>query len=354
MTTYSDIDIDQIVAEWGKEYVDRGQTARDIKMKLFKMDDLSMYFRQIPWDESHYKSVYATIDSVLQAFSIPFTAKNKSTFTPWQQELGEFKIDATSTPDTLWPSYLGFLTEIEKADRSKWGFIKWLITEQLLPQAEEDFISEVAYKGWKITEFNAAKTVSQAGAVFTRQFSSNDIVQPANGSMDGIKHQIARMVALGRVTPITVGAWSIDPVTFCGQIEAFVKEIPKELRKKIDFLFMSETLRDRYVDGRREKYNLYYRQESDLEAIDKSTIKVKQSDAMEGSEQVWGTTPKNRIKPSRSNKSSRFDVQKEKRQVHLLNNWSYVITFDVPEYVITSEHDTTFTAQDIADHYTEA
>lgn len=353
MTNYTDINIDELISEWDKIYIDRGQTAKDITSMLFQADDISSLFREIPWKESVYRSVYASIDDVLQAFSIPFTKKSTSTFTPWQQALGEFKIDVLRTPDVLWPSYIGFLKEKDEKDRSKWPFFKWLIMEQLLPKAQEDFIQDVAYRGWKITEFDAAKTVEQDGATFTRQFSSNDIAQPANGAMDGIKHQIARMVAKNRVSPIVMGAWSNDPVTFCEQIEAFVQEIERPLRKKIDFLNMSEDLENRYIDGRREKYNMYYRQEADLKVIDKTMIRVRKSEAMDNSDQIWGTPAMNRVKPTRSNLKNRFDVQKMDRQVKLLNDWSYVLTFDVPEFVVTSEHETTFTAQNIADHYTE-
>lgn len=346
-----EIDISAIISEWDKKYINQGQTARDIKKMLFHDDDISQYFRTIPHQNSHYRSAYATIDAVLQAFAIPFTNKSTTTFKPHEQRLGEFKIDTKIVPDELWPSWLGFLAQLEKVDRSKWIFIQWAITELLIPKAQEDFLQDVAYWGWQYSGIDAAPTVD--GATFERELTSNTVALPANASMDGIKKQIAKFVAGERIDPIAAGAWSMDPVTFCEQIEAWVLEIPKPLRKKLDFLFMRDELRNRYRDGRREKYNMYYAQEADLDLIDKTKIRVKETESMEGSDQIWSTPAMNRVKPTKVNMKNRFDVQKVDREVKLLNNWAYVLTFDVPEFIVTSEHETTISAQNIVDHYTE-
>lgn len=340
------INIQQLIDEWGAFYRPEGQTARDIKTQLLVEDDISQYFPAIPHEGSHFRSVYATIDEVLQAFSIPFTPKSTMTFKPWEQRLGEFKIDAMIYPDKLWPSYLGFLATKSQQDRSQWPFIRWAIQEMLLPKAQEDFILEVAYKGWQYNGYAAVPTVN--AITFVRELDSANVNNPlpANASMDGIQVQIAKMVADNRANVITMGAWNADPATFCGQIESFAQQIDSPLRRKIDFLFMSEVNYNKYIDGRRAKYNLYWQQEADLELIDKTNIRVKKSESMLGSDQVWGTPAMNRVKPVKTGFNSMFDLQKFDRGVKNLKNYEWVLTFHIPEFVVTSEHDTTIDAAD--------
>ncbi len=344
-----EINITDLITEWEAKYINQGQTARDIKKMLFHADDISQYFRMIPTQNSHYRSVYATIDEVLQAFAIPFTDKSTSTFKPHEQRLGEFKIDTKIVPDNLWPSWLGFLAELDKVDRSKWGFIQWAVMQLLIPKANEDFILNTAYWGWQYTGIDASPTVS--GSTFERELASNTVALPANAAMDGVKKQIAKFVDDSRVTPITVGSWSTDPETFCEQVEAFAMDIDQPLRRKIDRLFFREDLVNRYIDGRRAKYNMHYAQVQDLLLIDKTNIRLTPTQSQEGSDQLWGTPADNRVKPTKVNMKNRFDVQKVDREVKLLNNWAYVLTFDVPEFIVTSEHETTISAQNITDHY---
>lgn len=344
-----EIDISEIIQEWGATYRDEGQTAKDIKKKLFFEDDLSAHFSMRPNASSTFRSTFASATEVLQAFSIPFTPKGNIAFLPWEQRLGEFKLDFLITPDTLWPSYMGFLAELDKPERKNWTFVKWAILELFLPQAEEDFILKVAYKGWQYNGFQAVPVVNATTFVRTLPDAMKSSPLPANASMDGVQLQIAKMIGLGRVTPIVVGAWvKNDPVAFCTQIEQFMRQVENPLRQKIDKLFASEELVDLYVDGRRLKYNLHYRQEADLFLIEKTNARMTKSMSMEGSDQVWGTHPKNRVKPTKVKKGGSFDLQAFDRSVKALKNYNLVLTFEVPEHIVTSEHDTTIDVLDYA------
>ncbi len=342
-------DIDQIVAEWQAKYINQGQTEKDIKTELFAQDDIMSDFRRVPETNSHYRSAFATIDEVLQAFSVPFVTKSKTTFLPWEQKLGEFKIDASRTPDRLRQSWLGFLANIPEPDRTKWPIIEWMIRKQLVPRAKADFINQAAYWGWQITGYDAAPTVD--GATFVRQFTAETDQTPANASMDGIRTQLAKMYAASRLQVITVGAWDGDARDFCTQIENFVMEIPAQYRRMVDFLYMNEEFRNKYRDGRRAKYNMYYAQEQDLDGIKDTGIKVKGTVSMTGSKQVWCTLADNRVFAVKSDLTGRFDVQKADRTVKLLSDWAYLLTFDVPEFIWSSDHELEITAGDITDHY---
>lgn len=343
------MDIDLIIAEWQAKYIDQGQTAKDIKTELFAQDDISAYFQRVPEKNTHYRSAYASVDEVLQAFSVPFNSKSTTTFKPWEQKLGEFKIDKTLTPDRLRQSWLGFLANITEADRSKWPIIEWMIRQQLIPRAKADYINKVAYWGWQMTAFDATPVVD--GATFVRELATENAVLPANAAMDGIRTQLAKMSAAGRLNEVTVGAWDALAADFCTQVEEFAMQIPTQYRSQIDFLFMSEDFRNKYRDGRRAKYNMYYAHEPDLDLIKDTNIRVKGTIAMATSEQVWCTNAANRKYAVKADMTGKFDTQKADRSVKLLSDWSTLLTFDVPENIWSSDHELTISAGDITDHY---
>lgn len=348
----AELNIQAIVDEWGKRYTPEGQTAKDIKTQLFTPSETEAFFMKRPNDGDYFKSGYATIDEVTQAFSIPFVKKGTTTFKPWESKLGVFKTDGLMTPDRLRNSWLGFLADIKEVDRSKWPLLVWFVRELLIPKIHEEMELEQAFYGWQLTGYDPdplTRTVD--GATLTREFESENSQTPANAAMDGIKVQIIRMVQKSRANVINSGALSADPVTFCTQIEDFVEQIPAQLRRKIDFLFSSEVLVNRYIDGRREKYNKYHAQESDLLAIDKSPIRMQRLYSMEGSQKLWATPAANRVRAIAKDVDARFDMQKENRSVKYLNDWKKVLTFDVPEFVVTNDLENSITAADITERY---
>ncbi|WBL43090.1 hypothetical protein PBT90_00005 [Algoriphagus halophytocola] len=80
MGEFTEIEIQEIVDQWGQVYVPEGQTTKDIKKMIFTEDDLSADFTRVPNEGSIYKSTYTTIDEVLQAFQLPFLPKGDSKF----------------------------------------------------------------------------------------------------------------------------------------------------------------------------------------------------------------------------------------------------------------------------------
>lgn len=330
------INIDDIIDEWGARYTSEGQTTKDIKKQLFAPSETEAFFTSVPNDGDYYKSSFVTIGEVTQAFSIPFVAKGGVTFKPWETKLGEYKIDQTMTPDRFRNSWLGFLVNIAEADRSKWPIINWYIQQLLLPKVEEEQEEEQSYWGWQLTGYGGVPVVN--GTTYVREFLNESTVTPANAAVDGIHTIIAKMRTAGRCTVNNSGAWSATPETFVTELENWMQAIEPNLRRKLDYVFMSEDLKNRYINGRRIKYNSQYAQESDLLAIDKVTAKVKSLHSMVGAgNHVWTTPAMNRIRPIKKDAPGIFDVQKSGRSVEILNDWKKVITFDVPEFVVTND-----------------
>jgi hypothetical protein len=330
------INIDDIIAEWGARYTPEGQTTKDIKKQLFSPSETEAFFMNVPTEGDYYKSSFVTIGDVTQAFSVPFVSKGGTTFQPWETRLGEYKIDQLMTPDRFRNSWLGFLASINEADRSKWPIINWYIQQLLLPKADEEQEEEQSYWGWQVTGYAGTPTVN--GTTYVRQFANESTVTPANAAVDGIHTIIAKMRTAGRCTVNNSGAWSTTPATFVTELENWMQAIEPNLRRKLDYVFMSETLKNRYMDGRRIKYNTYYAQESDLLKIDKVNAKVQSLHSMAGAgNHVWTTPAMNRIRPIHKDRPGLFDVQKADRSVKILNDWKKVITFDVPEFVVTND-----------------
>lgn len=352
----SGIDISAVITEFGNRYIDQGQTMADIHAELYAPGGLEEHFTFVPEDNDEYRGAYESAEAVLQAFSIPFTAKGSVTFKPTKQRLGEFKIDTKIKPDLFRNSWLGFLAEYHKeADRSKWGVIEYILRDHLIPKANDEFKREVAYWGWQYEGFANPPTVNRT--TFVRELTDPDAITMANASMDGVHTQIARWAAASRTNQITVGAWQgdADADKFCKQIEDFVfNPALDHLRDHCDKLFMNRSLYRRYITGRRKLYNMNWGQVSDLEIIEGTTIRVVGVNDMAGSENVWMTPARNRKKPTKGKKGKIFDTQKVDREVKILGDWKYVLTFDVPEYIAHSEHDVAISENMVTNKYTEA
>ena len=331
----AEMNITDILNKWGEIYTPEGQTAVSIKTQLFEAADTSMDFRTVPHEGSVYKSAYASHDEVLQAYGIEFLDKGTGTFKAWECLMGEFKIDRKFSPDKFKNSWLGFLHGLPEQDRTKWPIILWYITKLLLPSAAETFEKDVAYWGWKATGYDADIAVDETTL---SRVLDEAAVRPANASMDGIRTQIIRMVADGRITPIATGAPSATAATWCGQVETFMAGIDPAVRAKITTVYMSEVLWRRYRQGRRDKYNVNYLQESDLNAIaDYPNVEVVFRRSMDGSNKIWATPTDNKIRPVRFAQNGRFDTQKDGRYVSLLSDWDLLLTFEVPEFIATND-----------------
>lgn len=350
MDKFTDIEIAEIVDQWGRVYVQEGQTDKDIKKMIFTEDDLSGDFTKVPNQGSIYKAAYTTIEEVLQAFQVPFSPKGDISFLPIQYQLGEFKVDVTLSPDKFRRSWLGFLAKLDEVDRAKWPFIRWYIQEMLVKRMAQDFISKVAFYGWEKTAFVSANPVVDAEN-YIRQFLMG-VPTPANATMDGILTVLQKLNLTGRTNVINVGAWSNDPVTYCTQVENFIKQIPHEIRDRLDNLYVSKVRYELYREGKRLKYNVNYGQVTDLSTVNEAeNIKVKGTYAMKGSNKHWITVPENRVKPVAADMTNRFKVELNKRVVDIYNDWSYALAFDVPEFIFHCDNELEWTPAQLLEHY---
>lgn len=351
-----DLDIQDLVDEFQEQYKNDGQTAKDIKVQLFEQNDFAELFNSYPESNTVYESVYSTVGEVLQAYSEAFTPKGNSKYTPYKQSLGHAKIDLQLGPDKMLKSWLGFWTDLDNdVDRAKWPFIKWWLTNHIIPQAKEDKFLKVDYWGWEYTGVAGSQALS--GSAFTRVVTSAMVAAglPADASTDGIHTIIAKLYAADRLgAVVTTGTLETDPEDFCTQIEQMFlsDDIGEALRAKLDFANMSLLLKRRYREGRRRKYNMQYAQVGDLDIIEGTEMKVRGSLAQTGSNQIWASPASNRQNPIKAKNMGKFDVQKVDRKVKFLSDWMEVNVFEVPELVVVNDQDLTISNTMITDRYT--
>jgi hypothetical protein len=312
--------ISDVITEYGSYYLDHGQNATDLFKKLYRPSVTASYFKARPTKETVYRVGSADLDRVLQPFQKQFTPIGTLSFKPNPINLYQLKIDKQEYPDDIADSWLGFL-EGEGIDRQAWPFVRWMLEEHIIPKAIEDHELNEAWAG-----VFAAPTPGTAGAAGT--------------AMNGIKKQIADYVTAGRSTTIVMGAVPVDDEDFCTYVETYVKSHPKEIRKKLDFVFMSEDLFLRYKEGKRQKYNLQYQQTSDLETVFHFPhVKVAQLPSMGTSNKLWSTLPQNRIRPIKKAAAQNAPIIKEfsPRAVSIFTDWWEVLGFPYPEFVFQTD-----------------
>jgi hypothetical protein len=264
------------------------------------------------------------IDRVLQPFQKAFTPIGATTATPRSIDLYEMKIDLQETPDDIADSWLAFL-EGDGIDRAQWPYIRWWLTEHVIPRANEDYENNEVYGG-----VYAAPTPNTAGAAGT--------------AVNGLAKQITDNAAL--VNTITMGAIPGTAADFCSYVEEWFANIGevagingKLYRKAIDKVFMSETLHLLYRQGKRDKYNQNYAQDTDLDKlIDFPGTMVVGLPSMEGASKLIATLPNNRRRYIKRSPISSFKVgEYSPRQVSVYTDWWETCTFMRMQDVFVNE-----------------
>lgn len=312
---------DDVIAQFGAFYIDQGQNMTSLKMRPFQRFETLEAFTVFPTDETVFRLSDVQVGEILQPYQDTFTPKGSVTFKPVQINMFQQKIDEAFNPNNLVASWLGFLTS-NGTNRLEWPFVRWFISEYLLKQADKDLETKGIYSG-----VYAAPTSGTAGA--------------AVGIMNGVRKLINDAITAGAITPIPTGALSTDPVTFCSQIETFCKGIPELYWGENITFNMSKTLQQRYRQGKKLKYNMYYAQESDLDSIALfPNFKVAGRFSMNGSNKIWGTPLYNAWAPVKgyANKNG-FELEKIDRKVKIYTDWWMGIGFVMYDLIFTNDQD---------------
>lgn len=317
----SNIDISDIISEFGANYKKGSQNVKDLRKKILVMNETDRLFARQVTTDTVLTGGTVQIGPVLQAYQDQFTPYGDTTFKGRSIQLYELKIDLEFNPSSLLKSWLGFLAG-DDIDRAKWPIVTYMINELIMDRAAND---------WELSGIFGGV----ASAVTT------GTPKPVQGAINGIKAIMNGHIAAGDTDPIVVGAPPTDPVDFVDWIEEFVSHIPRVKLPFLQDLAMSQTFEDRFKTGMRKKYNMNYNQADIAYVIDKK-LKVSGFASHEGSNKIWTTIKGNaQLGVKQSANESVFKVESAKRMVSIMTDFWKGIGIWLPEELYTNDSDLT-------------
>lgn len=330
----STINVDDVIAEFGSFYRDGGQNLARVLKKPYIAQQTEALFGLIPTDDTSYTMASAELSRVLQPFQLGWTPLGDFKAAPIVFSQTPYKVDLEEYPDKLEATWLGFLAD-NNLNRAEWPFVRYLVEEHLYARMDEDYEMNEIYGG-KFT----APTPGTAGAAGT--------------GMDGIRIQLNRFAAAGRITPIALGAIPTDPLDFCEYVELFVDKFTQRYRGKAAEVCMDPSLARRYAKGRHAKYKGDIADPTARQIIDGNgnalltapieftKHRVVGLDSMTGSSKIWGTAAENRKRLAKKTPNTRqVRIESAKRQVAIFTDFYKGIGFPVPEAVFMNDQDLT-------------
>lgn len=321
--------VTNVVSQFGAYYKPGSDNEKNMRNMIYKPSETAAFFQNRPSDDTIWRGTFASMSRVIQPFQKAFTALGNTTFEPNKFDLYNIKIDVEEYPDELEATYLGFLTSVDEADRAKWPFVRWWIENHIMMKKDEDLETLEYFDG-----VYAAPTPGTAGAAGT--------------AMNGLFKTIVDYNSGGRTNfgdgAISTGAPAASAADWCTQVEEFVAAIPSQIRKKVDYVFMSLDLELLYKQGKRAKYGkdvnfLDANSVSGLASIeDYPNIKVKGLESHADSDLIWATIPANRIRPvKKASQNNQMKVESAKRLVSAMTNWWEALNFEVPEFLFHND-----------------
>src|SRR5437868_454095 len=109
--------VTDVVAQFGAFYKPGSDNAKNLRSVLYNGIETAKYFQDRPTEDTIWRGNLASLDRVVQPFQKAFTPISDITFTPNQFDLFKLKIDLNIDPDDIEATYLGFLANVETADR---------------------------------------------------------------------------------------------------------------------------------------------------------------------------------------------------------------------------------------------
>lgn len=315
----TEIDIDQLKADFGDYYLSAGQNLSNLHMLPFESFDTRDAFTIVPTNDTIIRESNVEVEEILQSYQDEFTPKGKVEFKPVQFPLYQMKIDQEFNPTKLQRSWVGFLAA-NNVDRTTWPFIRWIIEMYLTKKSMEDLEKQAIYNG--------VYAAPQDG-----------VPSAANTVMNGVRKIITDMVAAGDVDEIVTGVANADPALFVTQIETFVKAWPEKYRRMSMPINMSLTLEEHFVEGMQKKYNLNYAQVAQLRNVrNYDNVSVIGRPSMEGQDGWWATPKYNALMGVKGFENvNAFKIESAKRKVAMYSDWWAGIYFIQPQLVFVND-----------------
>lgn len=142
-----EINIQDIVSEFGKYYIDGGQNLSRVLTLLKQKSVTPTHARSIITKDTLYRFANTHFGEIVQQFQEKFTHKGSAKFTPNEIQLRQWKVDYSFYPDKITESWLGFLSDLNKEERKDWPIVRYILEVYLAPQIEHDLELKAYGKG---------------------------------------------------------------------------------------------------------------------------------------------------------------------------------------------------------------
>jgi putative N-acetylmannosamine-6-phosphate epimerase len=199
--------------------------------------------------------------------------------------------------------------------------VKFWLEQLVLPQSQADWENFEVFKG--VVGAITSGTATDAGT-----------------QVNGIRQLLRVANAASKTNKVVLGAPPTDPVLFVEYMETFYKSIPELHRNVLDGFSMSTTLRDRFKEGMRKKYNSNYAQVGSLVTIIDSSVQVGGYASHAGSDMIWTTIKGNKaLGVKKPQNETVFKIEESKREVVAMTDFYKGLGFWYYPYVYHNDRD---------------
>ncbi|WP_370398397.1 hypothetical protein [Tenacibaculum dicentrarchi] len=314
------ITITDIVTSYGAHYIP-GQGKVSELIRLQKQPTFTTgYATPIISDATIYRAPQAYMDELIQPWQGDFTAKGGVVFKPNDIPTFKIKIDSSFQPDILEESYLGFMTQIAVADRSKWPFVKWFIEVYVLEQQKEDLENQAYGKG-----------------VYKEPVKG--VPGSAKDTMDGIEKLIDDGIAGTKTAHSLINAvalsTSFSRSTAFDGIEEFIENIDEKLLNKPMTLGCDPKIARWYFKDRRDTLgaNANYSDKNAKRIDDYENVNWAPMPSLAGTGLIFATPTKNFVHIRPKKQMNPIKVESGKRTVDVMADWREGLGFLFNELV---------------------
>lgn len=228
------ITVSSIVSQYGTYYRDAGQNANDIFTSFKRNRTIPTYATKRFVTSDTLDLAHADITNVLQPFHKTWSHKGNTTITANQILLRKMKIDQEIDPDDIEQNWLGFMADLNDAERKNWPIVRYIwekwMAERLLQDHEET--------DW-IGAYSAAPGGGTAGA--------------HTAAYDGLKTLIAAGLSAGTMNAISASGAFSESNAF-DLVEDIADGLPQFWRGKQVDIYISEVAYKNYYRDRRNTH----------------------------------------------------------------------------------------------------
>lgn len=321
------ITVTDIVTEYGAYYHNDGQSESDLFQVAMQPLVTNEAFTLMITRDTVWRAAKSIMDSLVQAFQVPFTPKGGIEFKPIEIVQHHMKVDYQLSPDELMPTWLGFLASAN-VKRTEWPFIRWFLEKRFFPQIGADLeLNEIG------VGVATAPTANVAG--------------PIKQSMNGVQTILNSHIAAGRTTPISMGAIPTSNVDFVKYVEDFADQLNKLYWRYDMTIYMGQDLERRYQRGHAELYGKETNtvigkggtkkvEFSNLSIMGLPSMNFKNNGA--ACNRIFCTPKENAVlMMNKANPFTDMDVQAFERVVKILMDWYMGVGFILPEIVFCND-----------------